>query len=98
MNSIIGLYSSKKYEINKFIKVFYDNGNFKFDEYLKIEIIYKNPIDIIDIIGVYVDNKEEFNINMWISLDIGIFINVTTENSNSLIKYIYNRFRNNQID
>jgi len=29
---------------------------------------------------------------MWVSLDKGVYINVTTDNADSLIKYLYERY------
>ena len=37
-------------------------------------------------------NLDNFNIVMWISLDKGVYINVTTDNADSLIKYLYERY------
>ena len=35
---------------------------------------------------------ERFEIMMWISLDKGVYIHVTEDNANSLIKYLYERY------
>ena len=45
-----------------------------------------------DIIGIYVDNKDDFKVNMWISLDEGAFINVTESNADTIIRYLYERY------
>ena len=59
---------------------------------LKWEKNYENPIEIAEFIGTFIDNKEKYKINMWISLDKGIFINVTENNANEIIKYLYERY------
>ena len=53
---------------------------------------YKNPVDMANIIGVFIDNKDDYKINMWISIDEGFSINVTKGNANQIIKYLFERF------
>ena len=45
-----------------------------------------------DIVGAFIDNKDLYRINMWISLDEGAFINVTDCNADNLIRYLYERY------
>ena len=45
-----------------------------------------------DIIGAFIENNDKYKINMWISLDKGIYINVTDYNADKIIRYIYERF------
>ena len=53
---------------------------------------YENPIEIIDISTAFIDNREKFKANMWISLDKDIYIAISESNIDSLVKYIYERF------
>ncbi|MDO5564973.1 MAG: hypothetical protein Q4F88_07075 [Eubacteriales bacterium] len=53
---------------------------------------FKNPIEIANIIGVYIENKDDYLINMWISLDENIFININKYNADNIIKYLYERY------
>ena len=92
METVVNLYSDIHGEIPKFLSDFYNTNNIKLDNDLKWESKYKNSIEIVDIIGAFIDNKDKFKINMWISLDSGMYINVTEHNSNDLIKYIYERY------
>ena len=91
MATIVNLYSEHKGEINNFLSSFYNN-NLNLKDTLKWEKKYSNPIEMVDIIGAFIDNKDKYNINMWISLDRNIFVNVTEYNSNAIIKYLYERF------
>ncbi len=91
MNTIVNLYSDKTGEIRKFLSRFYKN-EITLENDLKWEKIFENPIEIADIIGTFIDNKDLYKINMWISLDKGAFINVTENNADSLIKYLYERY------
>lgn len=91
MYSIVNLYSDKKGEINKFLSQYY-NKQINLENDLKWENKYENPIEIADIIGSFIDNNDKYNINMWISLDEDAFLNVTNDNADSIIRYLYERF------
>ncbi len=87
----VQLYSTEKEQINEFLREFF-NRDFHIEEKLKWEKEYDNPIELVEIIGSFIDNNDKFNINMWISIDEGILINVTDYNADDLIKYLYERF------
>lgn len=91
MFCIVRLYSSKKNEINRFLNNFYNEKN-EHMNLLEWEKKYQNPIEMVDIIGTFIDNNDKYLINMWISFDKGLFINVTDNNSDKIIRYIYERF------
>ncbi len=91
MVTIVNLYSDKKGEISKFLSEFY-NTNVDIKKDLKWEKDFNNPIEMAEIIGTFIDNKDKYKINMWVSLDKDIFINVTEHNVDKLIKYLYERF------
>ena len=91
MGVIVSLYSSKKGEINNFLSKFYEK-NLNINDSLKWEQTFANPIDSVNIIGTFIDNKDNFDINMWVSLDTGFFINVTDFNSDKIIRYLYERY------
>ena len=84
-------YSNEKGEINKFLSRYYET-NLDIKDSLKWEKEYKNPIEMVELIGTFIDNNEDFKINMWICLDEDIYINVTDINANEIIKYLYERF------
>ncbi len=85
------LQSQKKGEINNFLSKFY-NTNLDIENHLKWKKEYKNPIEISDIIGTYIDNKDIFELTMWICLDKDVFINITEANANDVIKYLFERY------
>ena len=96
MKSFIKLYSNEKNEIKRFLNTFLYNSkdifnNLKTDT-LEFQIDYQNPVEMSDIIGAFIDNKEDYKINMWMSIDKDILINVTSNNANDIIKYLYERF------
>lgn len=92
MNTIVNLYSIKAGEIRRFLDSFYGNKNFTLENELKWEKRYDNPIEISDIIGIFIDNNDKYDINMWISLDENVFINVTSFNSDKIIRYLFERY------
>lgn len=87
----VNLYSENSKELEKFLSSFY-NSSFDINNNLNWEHQYENPIEITEIIGTFADNLEDFKIVMWISLDKGVYINVTEDNANNLIKYLYERY------
>lgn len=97
MESIVKLFSDKQGEIYKFLSKLYFNTNKNdvscFDiSLLEWETRYKNPVDMADIIGVFIENKEDYYINMWVSLDEDVLINVTNNNADEIIRYLYERY------
>lgn len=92
MNTIINLYSTKKNEIKKFLENYYDkNIEIKNDD-LEWKKEFDNPIEMAEIMGTFIDNSDKYEINMWISLDSGVLINVTEYNLDDIIRYLYERY------
>ena len=91
MNASVNLYSAENGEIQRFLNSFY-NQKVTLDNDLKWNKNFENPIEMNDIIGALIENQEDYKINMWISLDKGIYINVTDYNADKIIRYIYERF------
>lgn len=87
----VNFYSNKEGEINRFLSHFYET-DLEISSALKWVKTYKNPIEIAEIIGTFIDNNDKYEIAMWVSLDPGLYINVTDHNVDDLIKYIYERF------
>lgn len=87
----VNIISTKSGEIERFLSKFY-NTNIELENKFKWNHIYKNPVEIAEIIGTYIDNSDDFSFQMWISLDKNIYINITENNANTLIKYIYERY------
>ena len=91
MSATIKLLSNKKGEINKFLSKFY-NTNLNIYSKLSYKKEYSNPIEIADLVGVFIDNFDKYNIKMWISLDKDVFVNITDNNANNIIKYLFERY------
>lgn len=87
----VNIFSKIPGEVNKFLSHFY-NTNLSLDTALSWNKNYANPIEITEIIGTFIDNIDDYSLNMWISLDKGIYLHVTEHNANDIIKYLYERF------
>ena len=87
----VNLYSVTENEIPNFLFKYY-NKEFKMENKKKWEKEYDNPIEMADIIGIFIENNDKFNINMWISLDPEILINVNDNNGDKIIRYLYERY------
>ena len=95
MKTFIKLFSNVNGEISRFLKHFYSNNqqDILVDDYiLEWQKTFENPIEMAEIIGVFIDNIDDYKINMWICLDEDILINVTKNNVDELIRYLYERF------
>ena len=90
MNSV-NIYSEKENEIKKFLELYYST-NININPNLKFKKDFANPIDMIDLISCFADNSHKFNISIWISLDEDVYIRVSEQNINSIIKYLYERY------
>ncbi len=91
MSVSVKLHSKTHGEINKFLEKYY-NTSLNIKKNFEWEKVYENPIELSDIIGIYIDNNDNFDLKMWICLDKNIFINVTNENANKLIRYLFERY------
>ena len=95
METMVKLFSNEEGEIlrflNKFFKLNSTDKDICFQD-LEWEKKYKNPIDMADIIGSFIENNENYKINMWVSLDQDVLINVTENNADDIIRYLYERF------
>ena len=91
MFATVNLYSTKKEELNDFLSRFY-NTDLEIYNNFNWEKKYTNPIELAEIIGVYIDNSDLYNLKMFICIDKNLFITITEDNANDIIKYLYERF------
>ena len=91
MQATVNLYSNQKGELNNFLSRFY-NTNLEIYDNLKWEKKYANPLELAEIIGIFIDNLDNYNITMWISLDKDVFISISEDNADDIIKYLYERY------
>ena len=91
MSVSINLYSNKSFEIYNFFKKYNENEVVD-NNTLEWTKNYTNPIEVADIIGVFIDNNDKFQINMWLSLDKDFFINITNYNADKIIRYLFERY------
>ena len=87
----VRLQSKKKGELNKFLSIFYDT-NLEIEAENKWLKEYKNPVEITDLIGVFIDNINKYDIKMWINLDKDIYIKISEQNADTVIKYLFERY------
>lgn len=87
----IVLYSMNSNEIENFLSAFYEN-EIDISNKLNWIIEYTNPIEMVDIIGVFIDNNDRYKINMWLCLDENVYININQTNSDKIIRYLFERY------
>lgn len=91
MKASVNLYSNKKGELNNFLSRFY-NTNLEIYDSLSWQKKYANPLELAEIIGTFVDNIDDYSITMWISLDKNVFIYISEDNADDIIRYLYERY------
>ena len=93
MKPVVKLYINEQNEIFNFLKHFDKN---LIDSLSTSDLLwqkeYENALEIADMIGVLIENQEDYKINMWISLDKDLLINVTPQNADEVIRYLYERY------
>lgn len=91
MFATVHLTSKNEGEINHFLSRFYE-VDLEIEKNLNWQKKYANPIELAEMIGVFADNFDHYQLSMWISLDKNVFIRVTENNADDLIRYLYERF------
>lgn len=85
------LLSSKSHDISEFLYKFYDK-EIDIDNSMSWTSDFLNPVDLAEIIAAFVDNISNFDIIMWISLDQNLFIRISPNNADIIIKYLFERY------
>ena len=91
MKPSLNLYSEKENEIKKFLEHYYSK-NFELNNDLFYNKEFENPIDMIEIVSCLIDNNDKYSIAPWINLDDDVYIFITNNNLNNIIKYLLERY------
>ncbi len=92
MKTNINFYSEKIGEIKRFLEHYYSKNLDNLNSNLHYKIDFENPFEMINIMSCFIDNQNNYDINLWISFDEDVFVCVTKHNLDNLIKYIYERY------
>lgn len=91
MNAIVKLYSNNPGEILMFLTHFFEK-EITLDSDLFWQKEYLNPVELSDIITALIENIDDYSITMWISLDKDVFINITQNNADDIVRYLFERY------
>lgn len=91
MKAKIILFDNKSGEINDFLNKFYSNNSTR-EISVSWHKEFANPVEISEFIAAFADNINLFDMTMWISLDEDVFIKISPSNSNTIIKYLFERY------
>ena len=86
----LNIFAEDKNNLEQFLNCFY-NSNLKLD-YSKFQKNFENPIDMIEIISTLIDNNEKYPFGIWVSIDKDIFINISENNLDKIIRYLFERY------
>lgn len=92
MSVIVNLISKQEGMLKGFLDSFLQKDSKLDDDVVEWVNIYNKPLDAIDVITAVIDNREKYNIQLLLSLDAGVLIEVDQKNVNDLIKYMLYRF------
>ncbi len=84
----ISLYCQDESLLSSFLNKYYNKNISNTME----NISFDNPIELVDLISIIVDNNDKYPISAWINLDEDIYIKITNSNVNEIIKYLYERY------
>lgn len=85
------LITNKNGEIKKFLSEFY-NTNYNLENDFSWSKNFSNPIDLTEFIAAFIDNLNNFELSMWVSLDKNVFVKITALNADYVIKYLFERY------
>lgn len=88
----VNLFAESPENMKKFLELYYkcniDELGFSYKK------SFDNPVDMIELISVVIDNNDKFNIGTWINIDKDVFINITENNLDKVIRYLLERYPN----
>lgn len=84
----ISLFCEDENLLSSFLSKYYNKNLNKTME----DISFDNPIELVDLISIVIDNNDKYPISAWINLDEDIYIKITNSNINEIIKYLYERY------
>ena len=93
INYSVNLFSESSLNLENFLNLFY-KSDIKLKQNLSYEEFFENPVDMIELISTIIDNNEKFNIGIWINIDKNIYINITENNLDKIIRYLLERYPN----
>ncbi|AUS95963.1 hypothetical protein CDQ84_02600 [Clostridium thermosuccinogenes] len=88
----VNLCSKSNGEIKKFLESYYEKQVNMDEDVGRWMYVYNKPLDAVDIICTVMDNKDKYNITMYIELDSGDVHPVTYENHNDIVKGLFSLF------
>ena len=91
MKAKVILFSYKDGEINNFLNKFYSH-EITHDNFSSWQKEFSNPVEITDFIAAFADNSTHFDMTMWVTLDEDVFMKISSNNSNAIIKYLFERY------
>jgi len=91
MKAKVILFSNKSNEINDFLNKFYSSNSDR-EISASWQKEFGNPVEISEFIAAFADNITSFDLTMWVSLDENVFIKISPANSNTIIKYLFERY------
>ncbi len=92
MPVIVNIASEQEGTLRRFLDSFFQKDSKVDNDVVEWVNIYHKPLEAIDIITAVVDNREKYDIQIYISMDAGLVVEVSQKNVDDLIKFMLYRF------
>jgi len=92
MSIVLNLSSENASTLKNFLDRFYEKDFMLEDDVIEWVNVFNEPLEAIDIMTAVMDNKDKFDIKLCMSMDPGLFIDVTQFNIEDIIKLMLLRF------
>lgn len=88
----VNLVSNTQGTLKNFLNSYFQKDSRIDDDVIEWVNVFNKPLEAIDIITAALDNLQTFDLNLWISMDAGLMIEITEKNVNEIIKFMIFRF------
>lgn len=88
----VNLQSENQGELKSFLNSYFEKDSKIDDDVSEWINVFNKPLEAIDLITSVIDNSDNFDIQLCISMDAGILVEVTQNNVEDIVKFMLFRY------
>ncbi len=92
MPVIINLSSNAEGTLKSFLNSYFGKDSKLDNDVIEWINFYNKPLEAIDLMTAVIDNSDKYDIQILVSMDAGLFLEVTYNNINDIVKFMLFRF------
>ena len=92
MSVTVNLISKQEGILKSFLNSYLERDSKLDNDVIEWVNVYNKPLDAIDMMTAVIDNSTKYSINLMLTIDAGLLIEVNENNINDLVKYMLYRF------